>query len=503
LHFVVPSNLALAVLLIVWTRLVSSGGRASWSLVFGALALTTLHSTVGVLYTLLLLAMAMLLTGKPERPSTVWPWVATGVIAGIGLLLPKLITQLELSAHLIPAPSTAGGWREYWLVSTESLLHAVVRWMQPLLLLPGVIAIWFGYRTAAPDPARSLLKSTAVIALLTGLSPFLVTPGYPGEVFRRVWVLAAVLLTGALGQTAWFLILRIHSAYAEFRRSQIAGPPVTVRARLQIALMAVALAGLTVPQAALSGRAYLQTLGQMRSVRTVFDPDQPARLAAAAMPRDRVLYLHEPQLLFYMTYGGLDLGALYYPVLSGTPAEREQLADPDLRFAVAWSPVAAADPAGRSASVSTATLQALQLELPTAADAAHLRLYVENGGAQTQVQVDQRAPACDQSTISTAPGRASGWIALELPCGQGGTRIEISFPSAHDSLQIGGLTVGEDSLWWPWAKRARLVLMPSDPEDAVAILSFVPEDLLPPAMQPVRAEVLGDQGVTVLLRLEK
>ena len=66
LHYVVPSNLAMALALIMWGRLVRRRGQAPWTLALGSLALAAMHP-IGLIYAAMSAVLALLLLEARDR----------------------------------------------------------------------------------------------------------------------------------------------------------------------------------------------------------------------------------------------------------------------------------------------------------------------------------------------------------------------------------------------------------------------------------------------------
>jgi len=509
LHYVVPSNLALGVMLLIWARLVARRGHAPWSLALGALVLTTLHSAIGLFCALVLAGILMLLAGWPRTLRAAWPLVTVGLIIGASLLLPAVVRQPELSVRLVPFPATAGAWISFLATTIADVARVIATWVTPLGAVPVGATILLGYATVIQGEANSLFKTTVVVIVMILLSLVYITPGYPAEVFRRVWILFVVLVTGAVGQSVWYLLGQLRAAGAQLFQHPDAlvtfiGGAIKLSPYpwIKLSVLALCLVAAVVVYIAAGGTPLRSAMAQMQSYRSVFDPAQPSRLASLAKPGDRVLYLHETQLLFYLTYGGLNVGAVYYPVIAATPAEAQWLQNPEVRFVVAWNPVESLEVNGPD-TIAVAPLRWLRLETREAVAVPHLRLYLENGGAQAQVRVRQLAPACDQPAAADIPANASNWVVVKLPCIAATELFEISFLPENNALRMGGLTLGDDSHRWPWAQKAQLTLASQEASAAFTTLSFDPVTLLPDALQSTPVDVLEDQGATVLLRLER
>ena len=66
LEYLTPSNFAMAVAVLVWARIISRRGNAPWTLIFGSIALFTIHP-IGGLYAVMAALLALLMPGANRK----------------------------------------------------------------------------------------------------------------------------------------------------------------------------------------------------------------------------------------------------------------------------------------------------------------------------------------------------------------------------------------------------------------------------------------------------
>jgi hypothetical protein len=256
------------------------------------------------------------------------------------------------------------------------------------------------------------------------------------------------------------------------------------------------------------------------------DGAQPARLLALATGTDRVLYLDEVPMHFYLTHGAMKLGAVFFPAfVSPTravlrvptrrsdsprtfqPVASAELSDaswlePDrLRFSVGWSPIQAlSEEDCREGVVDLSRFGGVIWESRTTVLLAETSILVSNSGQDSVVRV---ASLLNEGTSETdswrreVPAGWNGWLPLGAATAGEARRFRVD---VEGNLRLKGMRVGGAALTWPWDQRACLTFLGADGRrDAAAC--FDPNALLPVTDAPVSVEILEDAGSTVLARL--
>lgn len=515
IHYVVPSNLAMGIAVLIWTRIILRRGDAPWSLVIGSLLLVSMHS-IGLMYAVIAALLALLSGGFPHTRRA---WVAmtcTGIVLSATFILPMLIHHPDLTIRPYPYPK-GYTWSKEWVTTLQIAASIVVGYAQHIapigIIASGIIvigALIVGYKTLDTNRHTYLIWITLILIACVALSLFYVRPHFPASLFRRVWVPLAILFTGAIGQAIWYAIQRIHASMEQ--RFQV---------QRMLVLVTIGLLLLTTYMRApfIDSAWHRQMIHMQESQNMNLAPTQPSLLLAQAKPEDRVLYMHEIQRDFYLTHGALELGAVFYRMLAGTPEEELWLQHPDLHFAVIWDPVEALmlDPErapmvrGPNGDIVTDALQWMNVEPTIAPKSQFLKLLVHNVGAAGRIDIvpvdadQQRHP--EQGVGVDVPANWSGWLEINLELAPNAQSWDIGFPVSSAHILIGGLVFGEDTLQWPWKQRATLrMTLQSNGEGKGEIFTTVHFDPLkhvPEQLKDNDMYVLDDQGATVLIHMSK
>ncbi len=93
LHHLVPSNLDMALAVVLWARIIARRGWAPWSLFLGSLVLVTMH-LIGVIYAAMAVALALLLAEPDQRRR---------LLAAVGAVI-ACIAVVFLVAYFVKRP---------------------------------------------------------------------------------------------------------------------------------------------------------------------------------------------------------------------------------------------------------------------------------------------------------------------------------------------------------------------------------------------------------------
>ncbi|MBI3298607.1 MAG: hypothetical protein HYZ75_10615 [Elusimicrobia bacterium] len=493
LHYVVPSNLTLAVAVWVWARLVKTSGDAPWSLPLGTCALLLTHPA-GRLYAAAALALGWFL--GPERPSgkRLVPYILAVCAIVAATLLPHVVRRPELSV----VGDAFGTWRQTFVIpyfTLEKVVEALDRWSGPFgsLIAFGVL-LAAGFAWAPARRQRALAATALVLAGLVAVSFAYVLPRYPAELFMRVWVPFAVFMTGALGHAVVTLLAKacdlaragLDASRPEVRLGEWRPSPTQ---GLALALVCFGTFAGVAAKAAVAGCATMRTtIVYMRDRHSLaFDAEQPKRLLREAAAGDRVLYMQETPMLFFLTHGANALGAVFHPAVAGTLEAASMASPAPPAFAVAQNPVMAFPRTPRG-WVRLSGFRSLEVRPPAGAPGG-LRLRLENPAAAASLRVAGR--------VVDVPSGFSGWLSADVPPTARGGVLALVLPEGSSELALGGLAFGDDPLFWPWESKAVVTLLPGGGAPAVSA-SFDLSGLLPAGAD---ARVLDDRGTTVLARL--
>lgn len=513
LHRIVPSNLALVIALLTWSALIRKRAPSSWGLLVGIILMLAMHP-IGRMYAVVAVFLYFF-RAKHFLPERRWFFAGFGLLLiALAFVLPNIVARPELKVLHDPIPqnwSRLAGIREdifgiakkstLWLgLDRENFCDAgMILSDLALLLIVGLV-------TVCSERRQRILPMGILLVPLLFADFLFPHPRYPAAIFERAWIPLAILLTGAIGQAAWYSL----SLAIELAQRAIAGaegePPNGSSTPswngwkiVLLALVAMSLTryGVYSTESKLERMRYRISTA-ISSGNIDLDPAQPERLLAESQAGDSVLYTHETLLYYFLTYGCFDRGAVYYSAVKGTAAEKRWLTENEsIRYLAAINPRHLLLPA---------TWQGLDLsttggiELLTAREESFrsLFLHLENpgGGAVLIVETasdDQRQVRDFSVEIPLVSGSQS-WLRLPEPTA-GCSSITLS--AKPGPVYLRGIRVGSDAvLNWPWDQGISLAALSARSESSRVEISFSTKALCPGLDRPVK--VLSDSGSSVL-----
>ncbi|MEJ2069413.1 MAG: hypothetical protein P8X58_03255 [Syntrophobacterales bacterium] len=539
LHHLVPSNLTMALAVVLWARIISCRGWAPWSLVFGSLVLVTMH-LIGAIYAVMAVILALMLAGKEDRKRLL---VAVGVVGACLLIVILVAHFVKRPAFVLPSLLPYGN-HPFWQLlvgAGQNILQVIVEnvrlaeglWGSPALFCGALVLGWW---TLKPASRQVVLRILLLYGVILGLFLFYVS-NHPADVLLRLWIPLVVLLFGLVAQAICFTMDLAQKWWRERRAAPSREGSLDIRRFWPMIAVAVLLG--YAAQMSFRGGEQIQAMAKFLREKEplALYPSQPEALMAHAKPGDRVLYTSFILMDYYLINGALRLGAVYYlPIFREIPDYSRWLTSPDLRFAVAYQPtmyhpafegrhesrwwITTPDfrysplskprrhgPLAREGKIPAALYRWLDLRATTKDVPETLRLRIENPRGQAMLGVtplDPRGKPLNQyGQALKIPAHWSGWLTVDLAAMPLDSSIRLLFRE-NDRYQIGGITFGENSHHWPWAQKALLTFQPrKDCCDGPITVSFDPVALLPEPLKTRRITVLDDRGSSVLLGLKQ
>lgn len=539
LHHLVPSNLTMALAVVLWARLISRRGWAPWSLILGCLVLVTMH-LIGVIYAAMSVVLALLLAGREERRRLLVAVGAVGTLILIVFLVARFVKQ---PAFILPAflPQgdnplwhlLAGAGRNILQVIVENVRLAGGLWGSPAVFAG---ALTLGLASLGGSIRRLVWKILLLYGVTLGILLFYVS-NHPADVLLRLWIPLVVLLFGLVARAICSTAELAAGWWRERRAAPPPEGPLNIRRFWPVIVLAVFLgyAG----EMSLRGAEQIQATARFLREKEplALYPSQPQELLTQARPGDRVLYTSFILMDYYLIYGALSLGAVYYqPAFDKVPRFTGWLNRPDLRFAVAfqptmshpafegrdearwwitspefrYSPLSEArrqGPLAREGKIPASLYRWLEIEAATEKVPQTLRIYIENPKGEAVLEVLPIGPGGEPLEKYRQglkiPGRRSGWLTVDLAALPAHSPVRLIFPRESDQFLVGGITFGEGPHRWPWAQKARLTFQPRHDCTGPITVSFDPAALLPEPLRNRRPTVLDDRGSSVLLELEQ
>ncbi|MFZ2088485.1 MAG: hypothetical protein WAU47_07900 [Desulfobaccales bacterium] len=538
LHHFVPSNLTMALTVVLWGRIISCRGWAPWSLFIGSMVLMTMH-LIGVIYAVMSAMLALSLAEKRDRKRLL---VAVGGVASC-IVVFFLFSHLnkELTAFLSPLlPQGDFPVVKLFFGTAENIIQFFVdnvRLSEGLWGSPAIFcgALALGLVTLKQSSRRVVLKILLIYAVVLGGVMFYIS-NHPADVIFRLWIPLVVLLFGLVGQAIGSSMESVITWWQERRLSPSREKASDIQ-RFWPVIVAAVLLGY-VGEMVLKGAEQVQTMARYLREKEplALYPSQTEQLLALARPDDRVLYTSFILMDYYLIYGAMRLGAVYYhPALEESQAYSQWLTRPDLRFAVAFQPTVyhpsfegkdeaswwmtmpdfrysplnerqKYGPLTKFGAIPVNLYRWLDIRVKTKEFPKTLRLYIDNPRREAVLEVvplNQEGKPLDQfqQAFKIQP-RWSGWLQVDLAGLPPDGAIRLVFPREIDKYQIKRINFGEDPHHWPWAQKALVTFYPRDYAYPIAV-SFDPAALLPEKLRGRQITVLDDRGSSVLLEMKQ
>lgn len=507
IHWIVPGNMALAVAFLIWVWAVRQWRGVQVVLPLGIAAMLGLHA-VGQIYGAM--AVVLYLASADRAARRTW-LVAAAAVAPLAVyvLLPHFVARPTLAFRNEPLI-------EAWSYFTGVSINLETAWTMAgdwaarfggipviaLLVLAGLVATPPAYR-------RRVWIVGLVLAAVTAASLLFVMPGYPAEVFGRVWIPIVVFAIGAVGLAARVWPGRLIRSVGAFRRGGTRRAPAIVGLGAAAAVSVAAVFALVSNTVLGLGAVLDKAVDLYSHANYPVDTAQPARLFSGDAPTPySVVYMSQLGLYLYLLRGGLDHGLVYYPAVANSPDERDWLSRArNIRYVVAapeggedagfagWAPV------GDGLSV------AFLSRAPRSWAPAWLNLHSVGSAAVLRIdRVDAAGqPMAEMGVEVRVPADWSGWLPLPPGDAPASPEIRIHAVSPGARIFIKGLRLdGATALNWPWDQAIELRLPAQGAGQAGAPAStrtvpFESRDLIPSACASLG--VVADAGTTVVVEV--
>lgn len=482
LHWVVPSNIALGLGICCWVAILLRPRWLDSVLPMAVLVLVWMHPTGRAHGALALALYFFLMSWRDKRAWTVL------TIAGLAWATPGL------AALAFPGPTFSGGaflvpdgwntWQGIRENAASALEQLTERFGNPagLMMLAGAA---IGLILTPPARRRIVWLMAGLLFSMVAASIFHTLPGYPAELFRRLWVPLMVIIIGSFSYAAWIAFSHLWKAFCSGQSAQ-------KKAGVGIAVLAVSFVFTHQIQAgvpAVIGKAVYMVLWGTMSL----DTAQPGRILPTTDPGKRILYLNELPLYLYLAQGGAAHGSIYYPAIKGTDQEERWLQE---GHGIDIAASAIPEFFGKVLLPDSSRIE-IAFDVPVARDA--LRLRIDNPlSGDIALQIDGFQPV-------TVAANWRGWVPL-LPKRNGAPLDRLSIDVRTGGYGwISGIRVEDGAATaWPWHHGMTIrELKPagSDGDTEPAIEArFSPQDMLPESCRVL--DILDDVGAIVVMRVD-
>jgi len=515
LHYVVPSNMTLGLALWTWTAILHKGALAPWAVLLGIILMVAMHP-LGRFYGMVAVFLYLILADR-SKIRRVWIVALVSLILiAIPTILPWIVTRPALAIIHDPVPQ---GWTRLQGTKTNVIeaLRRVTIWAgldrhKPmdtgLILTDLAFLVIAGFFVVSPERRRKILPMGLLLFPLLFADFVFIHVNYPTAIFTRLFIPFAILLTGAIGQVAWFSLGTALTWLANALKGSSGDPSHVGKTVLAngwrvviVILMFLILSRYTINSTIIKVQRMIETQSGMRyRWDFVFDLKQPALLVQKAREGDRVAYTDEATLGLYLTHGAFVTGSVYIPALRNTPEEKTWIHEnKNIRYLAVFNPIGALPISSRN-GLALPKKEKIEVRTTAASPLSSLLFRFVNPAGEATLAVQGLTPSgvLDESTSFSLviPSGFSGW----MPCTKDERRtigrFTLELRKGSGPFRVEGIRVGDDLAFnWPWDQGVSLVYLPGADRDPM-FASFASNDLCPDLKRPIR--VLMDTGSTVL-----
>lgn len=495
--FIVPSNLDLAFFLLLWATILQPEVKGSeWYLVLGAIVLLGMH-TIGRLYIVILTYLYW-----STHRGNLTPNKKIALASALGLtlavlLLPQFVNHPVLATFPQSYPQIYPRNLELYVTElTTDVAHMKVA----LSILGNAAALVVLFIIGLSSGRKVNFEALLIFAGLTVISVIPSDPGYPGEIFERLWDPLLIVIVGFIAQGYWLLLSGIKDYWMRFRM---------VRASRQQWFMAVGTAVLVVLIAA---NVYYMLQMEMHFRQNYsnyaisredywFDQKQTEFISAQSPACGDILYFSEAARDYFLVHGALACGAIDYASVANSQEENQWIVNNlNLRFAVLFNPIvelASAHNGGIAVSLNQ------KLDISTSDDSVipqNILLLLANQGAGNATVV---AKVKGKPIANFVIGTGQHWVEITTV---GSPEFILYSKGKRDQILIQGMKLTNDSsnLVWPWNSNLTLTTVLNN-NQLEPIITFQQKDVLDllPRNGQYELTVLMDQGDTVVMGIRR
>ena len=506
--YIVPTNLALGIAMLMWALIIRYKDRAAWVMLAGILAMLAMHP-VGRIYAVVTCFFYFIFASRP-RSKRIWILCASVLaLVAIAFLLPKIISSPVLSFKADPPPEDWTMWIGLSDTFKRVYGYVVEMWVMPFGgYISVAVLLLIGSLSISIERRKTLLIIGGPLAALLAASMMYLLPRYPAELFSRIWVAVVVILIGIIGQALItmmkYIYLSLRYIYHEIEtRLHSASPTLSARGRvLAVGVVIISIIGINWTDSYISNTTQFRkgTMTQMESHNDLaLDPSQPATAHSRLSANDSILYTNEILMHFFFSRGTLQFGAVYYPALKNTPDAKQWVEQNDkIKYIVAYNQIGRASFAAPGA-LSLDPGKKFKITTPPT-DISSISFHFENPGEEASIAfciMDEAQTENPAPVMLNLPAKSSGWQNISAL----GDPIVSSFymvvTGTRNPVKLKGLRInGDVSLNWPWDRGVTLSTAPPHDKIEPEIVRFETTDLVPKFNRPLK--VVADNGSAVL-----
>lgn len=449
LHIVKSHSFVAGISLLLWAAIYRKRSWATYGLPIFVVGICLMHP-LGLLTSLVAIGLLLAISDWPMPRKTLIATVLSLLVIGSFIALPSLVTAPEMNFN--PITFFPGEWN-YWadLATTWPISWGeVVNWGNAFGGFAFVVALLLVAFLTRPKPALThLLVLFMLVGGLVAGSLVYVVPWYGDISFVRVWPFAAILMTSgvAAGLVQVGRGLLLDSKAPKTRR--IMGKTLNWKTAGK-KFAALALTYVVVSYLGTNVNNYFAYMASTKEAGQEFNPSQVHLIDSLETDdkTDTILYMDEFAMHYYLTYGGLSYGAIYFPALRLTPQldfwlrEREST----IRYVVNRNPVYHL-PHNPNGGIRIVENEQFHVILASTMDSNEMQVLFGAREDEVTIQVLTNSSA-ERLQLPAGPAE---WVSIPVNDGLRGD-ISLKVPDDRPQIEILGIRFSEtnSTTAWPW-----------------------------------------------------
>jgi len=505
LHSIGPSNLSSGFCFFLWGIILDKKQRFTWAL-FPLLGAAILMHPIGKIYGLIALFLYFSTAERPLAKRTRSFLLGGVALIAFTFIAPIFIKWPELNAETSSWYPAEWNYLDYLLIAIKSLEHFVTFWASPVSIFGVILLLAFCLLKLRQRTGGSWLFMGGLLSGALFFSVIFLDPWWGPQLLERVWIVVGIFLTGALGLMLWYIARIVFTLGKRFYRQRNV-KAVLSKGRLGLlhATIAISLLLLACRQAYINYFPYyfysfgatINYQTDLMNFRLDFSQPNLIKQDISLSKEQTIIYMGEIQMYFYMTYGGLNYGSLYYPAIDSKQFDQDwlQTSLKQAAFLVGENPIVQLQ---NNADMEIDLDDNAQLGFEGVSNLSiySFQAFIVHSGQPVELEIDWHAQSQIITTSKIIPANTSGWIDFrqnEL----GAEKVTIRL-IGNRSVTIRGISFeNQPRTNWPWEPGIRLTLTPltGDASSIEISETSLMENL------PLNIEVIDDDGFTILAKV--
>jgi hypothetical protein len=502
LHIIKMHTFVLAFALILWAEIYKRSSRAGVMMIL-FIVLMSLQHPLGKLLSVASLVFYAAFAKWPLARKHIFV-ISTSSVLLLGFFAaPTFLERPELTFD--PVTFYPGNWDYYadFFISVEQIRAGVFDWLKsfgsPLFFVPIVL---LGLLSYSENERRKLLVVMAMMASLFVGGVIYVVPWYGAISFARIWPLVAVFLTGAFASGLHYLaraLIERQRRVVGMKSSKLIDRKRLLTQRGGVvfgSLIAVIVVVFSLTTNLANNISSYISVSRSLPKGNFINQEQPGiiKTEAGENHETTILYMDEYAVHYYLTYGGLQYGAIFYTPLRLTPDLDTWLAKrkDDIAYVVNRNPIFMF-PHTAEGNILLEKDTALRIE--SQAGSKNLEILVWERSTEVSLIIIY-GPGEQDSITLRLPAGPTEWVALPEEVGTIDP-VTIHIPDVGSPVSIAGMRAGgENETLWPWDQGFAFVYETSEESIVVELNSAV---IVSPLVFDLT--VLDDRGFLILAKV--